>query len=101
MTQESPFIHRGIEVWTLRELDRASDVPKGTAFRAFKRCRPALVEDRDFFVETIAAPSDEPAARLLEQMHRASALYQSSQVAILLTRDACTKLQGVADLCSP
>ena len=101
MMQERPFLHRGVEVWTLRQVDRASDVPKGTAFRAFKRCLPALVEDRDFFVETIAAPGDDSSARVLTRMREAGALYPSSQVAILVTRDACTQMQGVASLRSP
>ena len=101
MMQEPPFAYRGVEVWTLRQVDRASDVPKGTAFRAFKRCLSALVEDRDFFVETIAAPSDEATARLLVRMRDAGALYQSSQAAILVTRAACTQMQGVASLRSP
>ncbi|TVO61783.1 hypothetical protein FPL09_06650 [Spiribacter vilamensis] len=95
---EPAFLHRGVEVWTLRQVDRASAVQKGTAFRAFKRRLPVLVEDRDFFVETIAAPSDEATARLLARMREAGALYQSSQAAILVTRNACTQMQGVASL---
>ena len=101
MTQALPFVHRGVEVWTLRQVDRANDVPKGTAFRAFKRCLPALVEDRDFFVETIAAPSDPTASRLLTCMRDAEALYPSSHAAILVTRSACTQMQGVANLRLP
>lgn len=98
MMNEPAFLHRGVEVWTLRQIDRAHAVQKGSAFRAFKHCLPALMEDRDFFVETIAEPSDEATARLLAQMREAGALYQSSQAAILLTRATCTQMQGVASL---
>lgn len=47
---------------TLREIDEACGLPKGSAFRAFKRLLPGLAEGRDFLwleaeahAETIAA----------------------------------------------
>ena len=90
------YRHRGVDVATLRQLDRWADTPKGTAFRAFKRCRPALVEDRDFFVESIHAPSDPTAAALIERLRADGALYASSHVAILLSRAACARLPVLA-----
>ena len=87
--------HRGVDVATLRQLDQWADAPKGTAFRAFKRCRAGLVEGRDFFVEPIDAPSDAPAAALIERLRADGKLYSSSHVAILLSRAACSRLQAM------
>jgi len=89
---DAGYRHRGVAVVTLRQLDRWADRPKGTAFRAFKRARPALIEGRDFFVEPIAEPVDADTAALIERLRADAALYASSQVAILLAREACARL---------
>jgi hypothetical protein len=86
------YRHRGVDVATLRQLDQWAAAPKGTAFRAFKRCQAGLVEERDFFVEPIDAPSDAAAAALIERLRADGRLYPSSHVAILLSRAACSRL---------
>lgn len=90
---ESPFAYRGCEVLTLRQIDRMNGVAKGTAFRAFKRVRGELVEDRDYFV--LDAAGSDP---LLAQLQAAEAVYASSQVVVLLTPDAYARMQGAANL---
>jgi len=95
---EAPFRHGGVEVFTLRQIDRCDGNVKGTAFRAFKQCLPALAEGRDFFVEPVAGAGDPSTMALIEQMQAADALYPSSRVAILVTPATCTRIRGVANL---
>lgn len=44
----TPLTVAGEPVLTLRQIDRLNGVPKGTAFRAFKRARDRLREGEDF-----------------------------------------------------
>ncbi len=44
----TPLTVAGEPVLTLRQIDRLNGVPKGTAFRAFKRVRGRLREGVDF-----------------------------------------------------
>lgn len=90
---ETPFVHRGREVLTLRQIDRMNGMVKGTAFRVFKRVRAALVEDRDYFV--LDATGADP---LLARLQAAEAVYASSQVVVLLTPEAYARMQAAANL---
>ncbi|MEX0386812.1 ORF6N domain-containing protein [Spiribacter onubensis] len=95
---EAPFEYRGEPVLGLRQIDRMNGAAKGTAFRAFKRVRHALQEDREFFVVDIDAPGDAKSARLMGDMKEAGALYPASRVAVLITAEAYARMQGVARL---
>ncbi len=97
-SSEIPFDHGGVEVLTLRQIDRMNQVPKGTAFRAFKRARDELLEGRDFFVLAMDMPQSEPHAALLARLGEAGALYPGSRVAVLITAGAYARLQGAASL---
>ena len=99
MTQrpsEMPFEYRGASILGLRQIDRMNGVAKGTAFRAFKRIRHELYEDRDFFVVTIDEPADTASAQLMRRMREADALYPGSRVAVLLTAAAYGLMQDIA-----
>ena len=95
---DPPFEYRGASVLGLRQIDRMNGVAKGTAFRAFKRVRHELREDRDFFVVDIGEPGDTASAQLLRAMQEAAALYPASRVAVLITAEAYARMQGVARL---
>ena len=64
---------------TLKELDAAAGLPKGSAFRAFKRLEPGLREGDDFRVLRPGADDAEIAA-----LRAAGRLYGASRLAILL-----------------
>lgn len=87
----TPLLHAGRAVLTLRQLDRLNDVPKGTAFRAFKRALPSLVEGRDFFV----LEPERDAARIAE-LKAAGLAYDSSRSVVLLTEAAYARLRAAA-----
>lgn len=64
---------------SLRELDEAAGVPKGTAFRAFKAALPTLTEGRDFIVL-----DHQIHAALAAALHSQGRLYRSSVHPVLL-----------------
>ena len=64
---------------TLREIDERHGLPKGSAFRAFKRLRGALREDVDFTL--LSAPS---ARSEIERLRRAGRIYRSSVNVVVL-----------------
>ena len=65
---------------SLREIDEARDVGKGSAFRAFKQLLPALVEGTDFIVL-----DHHTRDALASRWHAADRLYRSSITPVLLS----------------
>jgi hypothetical protein len=74
---------------TLRELDAACGAPKGTAFRAFKRMIPALVEGADFAVLDPVADRD-----AIEALRAQRRIYASSRAVVLLSSAAAARLRA-------
>ena len=70
---------------TLRELDEAAGMPKGTAFRAFKALEPRIAEGRDF--RLLDATRD--AAEITALRPRS---YRSSRNLLLISPDAAELL---------
>lgn len=66
--------------WTFREIDAEFKARKGTAFRAFKRCR-ALEPARDF--ELLDASED---AERIAALKQAGRIYSTTINAVVLTR---------------
>ncbi|AGA35050.1 hypothetical protein TVNIR_3414 [Thioalkalivibrio nitratireducens DSM 14787] len=48
-TAPVPVRFRGRDTLSLRQIDEFNRVPKGTAFRRFKACRPRMQEGHDYF----------------------------------------------------
>lgn len=71
---------------TFRELDQRFGLPKGSAFRAFKRL--ALTEGRDFRLLRAGPDSDE-----IEELRRAGRIYAASVNVVLLTPAATDRLR--------
>lgn len=71
---------------TFRELDQSFGLPKGSAFRAFKRL--ALTEGRDFRLLRAGPDSDE-----IEALRRAGRIYAASVNVVLLTPAATDRLR--------
>lgn len=69
--------------FSLRELDTALGLGKGSAFRAFKRLLPRLLEGRDFVVLDHRNHS-----ALAAKLHAADRLYRSSVNPVLLAPEA-------------
>lgn len=67
---------------TFRELDEATGLTKGSAFRAFKRLEPGLIEGQDYCL--LRAVEDH--ARI-EDLRREERIYRNS-VNIVLVDDA-------------
>lgn len=65
---------------TLRDLDRAAGLPKGSAFRCFKRALPQLQEGRDFVVL-----DHQRYAAVAVRLHAEDRLYRSSVRPVLLS----------------
>ena len=79
---ERPLEFHGVAVLTLRQIDRLNAVPKGTAFRAFKRARDSLREGRDFFrVDAAEQPG------WIGSLKRDRLVYESSVHLVLIARD--------------
>lgn len=76
---------------TFRELDRELDAPKGTAFRAFKRVRSQLVEDRDFTV----LDADRDRADI-DALRRNGRIYPVSVNVVLLAPAAARRIHADA-----
>ncbi|MBL6751588.1 MAG: hypothetical protein ISP90_13765 [Nevskia sp.] len=73
---------------TLREIDAAQALPKGSAFRAFKRLLPELSEGPDFIV---AGPP--PYAALRAALAAAGRIYRGSVHPVLLSPAAAARLR--------
>ncbi|HYW92484.1 MAG TPA: hypothetical protein VFA95_08515 [Gammaproteobacteria bacterium] len=82
MTPEPDSAH------TFREIDRALALPKGSAFRAFKRLRAELVENRDFRV--LDAARDAP---LIERLRREGRIYAGSVNVVLLSGKPAARIR--------
>lgn len=67
---------------SFRELDEAAGLPKGAAFRAFKRLEPGLQEGRDFL---LLLPGRDDAG--IGELHAQDRVYRNS-VNIVLVDDA-------------
>lgn len=73
---------------TLKELDAAAGLPKGSAFRAFKRLEPGLREGAHFRVLRPGADDAEIAA-----LRAAGRAYGASRVVILLGEHAASAVR--------
>ncbi|MGA9852516.1 MAG: hypothetical protein WBR15_06235 [Gammaproteobacteria bacterium] len=72
---------------SLKELDKAWIVPKGTAFRTFKQALPALVENRDFIRLDAMRHHTE-----IENLRAAGRIYAGSANVVLLFKTGVNKL---------
>ncbi len=72
---------------SLRELDEAAGLPKGSAFRAFKALLTELNEGGDFIVL-----DHQIHAALAVELHSQDRLYRSSIHPVLLAPDAARRL---------
>lgn len=71
----------------LRRLDRERGWTKGSAFRAFKRCRAQWIENRDYRVLHHAGDAAELAA-----LKQSGEIYETSVNAVLLSPAAAARL---------
>ncbi len=69
-------------------MDTALGLAKGSAFRAFKRLLPQLVEERDFVVLDHQRHS-----AIAARLHAAGRLYRSSVSPVLLSPEAAMRLR--------
>lgn len=65
---------------SFREIDLELALPKGSAFRAFKRLEPGLVQDRDYIL-LLAGEDHEAIGKLRE----AGRIYATSRNVVLVT----------------
>lgn len=72
---------------SLRELDSVWAARKGTAFRAFKRALPGLVEGRDFIYLNVHSEQSE-----IERLRVSQRIYASSVNVVMLTASGVHKL---------
>lgn len=78
-----------LEWHTFRDIDRHLGLPKGSAFRAFKRLRPALREGEDFRV--LAAGADN---QTIAELRQAGRIYASSINVVLLCTAARARIEA-------
>ncbi|RFA31191.1 hypothetical protein CAI21_00625 [Alkalilimnicola ehrlichii] len=76
-----PFVYRGCEVMSFKQLDLLNEAPKGSAFRAFKRRLPELIEDEHYFYLDPVRDAD-----ALGRLRERGLLYLGSPHAVLITR---------------
>ncbi len=73
---------------TLQDLDRATGLPKGSAFRCFKRLIPSLVEGTDFIVL-----DHQRNAMLAASLHASGRIYRSSIHPVLLAPASAARVR--------
>ncbi|TAM09599.1 MAG: hypothetical protein EPN72_02065 [Nevskiaceae bacterium] len=72
---------------TLLDIDRAARMPKGSAFRGFKRLLPTLQEGTDFVVLDAVDP-----APLMAELSAAGRVYRSSLRIVLLAPETARRI---------
>jgi hypothetical protein len=77
---------------SLRELDAAQGLTKGSAFRAFKQMEPQLQERRDYLV----LHYDDNRADI-ENLRQSGRIYDSSVNVVLLSPDTCVTLRKLLE----
>ena len=85
--REGPAVNT--EGYTLREIDECHGLPKGSAFRAFKRLRGSLREDVDFTL--LPAQSARPE---IERLRAAGRIYRSSVNVVVLTESGVERVRA-------
>ncbi len=75
---------------SLRELDEVTGLPKGSAFRMFKRLLPELVEGRDFLVL-----DHRQHAGLAAALHAQDRLYRSSVHPVLVAPGIAARIESL------
>lgn len=78
-----------LEWHTFRDIDHHLGLPKGSAFRAFKRLRPRLREDEDFRVLEAG-----PDAQKIATLRQAGRIYAASINVVLLGTAARTRIEA-------
>tara|TARA_Y100000758_G_scaffold43364_1_gene28054 strand:+ start:3672 stop:3980 length:309 start_codon:yes stop_codon:yes gene_type:complete len=84
----TPIVHTGVDTLSLRQLDVLNAAPKGTTFKAFRRCESQLREGVDYFY----LPADEH-AELIARLKAAQQVYATTVNLLLLTRVGYARLQ--------
>ena len=77
------------EGYTLREIDECHGLPKGSAFRAFKRLRGSLREDVDFTLLPAQSARSE-----IERLRAAGRIYRSSVNVVVLTESGVERVRA-------
>jgi len=77
------------EGYTMREVDLRLGLPKGSAFRAFKRQRTVLREDVDFIV--LAARTD---SAEIERLRATGRIYRSSVNVVVLAETGFERVRA-------
>lgn len=70
------------KTWSLKEIDQSLEVPKGTAFRAFKQLLEGFDEGHDFYY--LRASEDGPE---IEALRGSGRIYATTINALLFTHD--------------
>lgn len=80
------LVYRGTPVLSFKQIDRLNGLPKGSAFRAFKRCRSTLQEGVHYFYLSPDAPE-------LTELRQRGVLYHGPAHAVLVTQAGYALLQ--------
>ena len=83
-----PIDYDGVETLSFRQIDSMNGVPKGTAFRFFKRVRGELTEGRDYYY----LPLDSHGA-FIQSLRETEQIYHSTTHLVLITRSGYERLQ--------
>lgn len=80
------------QTWSLKEVDNARGVVKGTTFKAFKQLREGFDEGRDYFYLSGDQDSVE-----IETLRSKSRIYEGTVNAILLTESGYAAIMEYLD----
>ena len=83
-----PIDFDGVEALSFRQIDAMNGVPKGTAFRSFKRLRGELIEGRDYYY----LPQHSHGA-FIQSLRETGQIYHSTTHLVLITRSGYERLQ--------
>jgi len=83
-----PIDFDGVEALSFRQIDSMNGVPKGTAFRFFKRVRGELTEGRDFYY----LPQHSHGA-FIQSLRETEQIYHGTHHLVLITRSGYERLR--------
>lgn len=84
---QRPIMYCNVRCYSFKQIDGEQQMPKGTAFRAFKHSLPILTEGTDYFYLDA-----EQQRAVIEPLRESGLIYRTTRHLVLLTESASQHL---------
>lgn len=84
---QTPILYRNVRCYSFKQIDAELQMPKGSAFRAFKHSLPILTEGIDYFYLDA-----EQQRAVIEALRDSGLIYRTTRHLVLLTGAASQRL---------